>query len=73
MASRAGVATPAIFAGPLAPQKCLLGRPPNPLDFGTKCPKVPALCACCLRPVAIAPGPYFPARPLRRADDQYSP
>ena len=26
-----------------------------------------------LRPVAIAPGPYFPARPLRRADDQCSP
>jgi len=55
------------------PQKCLLGSSPNPLDFGTNCPKVPALCACCLRPVAIAPGPYFPARPSRQADDQYSP
>ena len=55
------------------PQKCLLGSSPNPLDFGTNCPKVPALCAYCLRPVAIAPGPYFPARPSRQADDQCSP
>ena len=31
--------------------------PQNPLNFGTNCPKVPALCACCLRPVATAPGP----------------
>jgi len=35
------------------------GSSPNPRDFGTKCPKVPALCACCLRPVAVAPGPYY--------------
>ena len=55
------------------PQKCLLGSSPNPLNFGTNCPKVPALCACCLRPVAIAPGPYFPARPSSQADDQCSP
>ena len=61
------------FSQAAGPWKCLLGSSPNPLDFGTNCPKVPALCACCLRPVATAPGPYFPARPLRRADDQYSP
>ena len=26
------------------PQKCLLGNSPNPLDFGTNCPKVPVRC-----------------------------
>ena len=32
------------FAWPGAPQKCLLGSSPNPLDFGTNCPKVPVRC-----------------------------
>jgi len=26
------------------PQKCLLGSSPNPLNFGTNCPKVPVRC-----------------------------
>ena len=26
------------------PQKCLLGSSPNPLYFGTNCPKVPVRC-----------------------------
>ena len=57
------------FAWPGAPQKCLLGSSPNPPDFWTLCPEVPG----CLRPGAIAPGPYFPARPYGRADGQCSP
>ena len=71
-ASNSGVATLRNFCRAQGPQKCLLGSSPNPLYFGTNCPKVPALCACCLRPVAIAPGPYFHARLLCRADDQCS-
>ena len=43
------------------------GASPNPADFGTKCPEVAAHSAFCLRSVAIAPVPYFPARRLRRA------
>ena len=42
------------------PQKCLLGSSPNPLDFGTNCPKVPARCACCLRPGLTLLGLIFP-------------
>ena len=30
------------FAWPGAPQKCLLGSSPNPLNFWTLCPEVPA-------------------------------
>ena len=39
-------------------RKMLVGELPNKRDSGTKYPKIPALCACCLRPVAVAPGPY---------------
>ena len=42
MASNSSVGTLEIFAGPRAPQKCLLGRSPNPLDFWTLCPEVQA-------------------------------
>ena len=48
------------------PQKCLLGSSPNPLDFGTNCPKVPALCAYCLRPGLTLRGLIFP--PVRVAE-----
>ena len=48
------------------PQKCLLGSSPNPLDFGTNCPKVPARCACCLRPGLSLLGLIFP--PVRVAE-----
>ena len=41
MASRAGVATPAIFAGPLAPQKCLLGELPKPAGLRDKVSQSP--------------------------------
>ena len=49
------------FLVPLALRKCLLGSSPNPLDFGTKCPKAPALCACCLRPGLPLRGLIFPS------------
>ena len=48
------------------PQKCLLGSSPNPLAFGTNCPKVPARCACCLRPGLSLLGLIFP--PVRVAE-----
>ena len=43
-ASNSSVGTLEIFAGPRAPQKCLLGSSPNPLDFWTLCPEVPVVC-----------------------------
>ena len=54
------------FLVPLALRKCLLGSSPNPLDFGTNCPKVPARCACCLRPGLSLLGLIFP--PVRVAE-----
>ena len=36
-------------------------------------PQSPGASACCLRPVANAPGPYFFARPYGRADDPRCP
>lgn len=54
------------FLVPLALRKCLLGSSPNPLDFGTNCPKVPALCAYCLRPGLTLRGLIFP--PVRVAE-----
>ena len=54
-ASRASVLTLAIFA-PEGATKMLVGEPPpNPANFGTKCPEAAALYALCLRPGAIAP------------------
>ena len=32
------------FCAPRGLQKCLLGSSPNPLYFGTNCPKVPVRC-----------------------------
>ena len=55
------------FLSPQARKNACWGAPRNPLDFGTNCPESSALCAYCLRPVAIAPGPYFPA-PVRHAE-----
>ena len=39
------------FLQAAGPQKCLLGSSPNPLDFGTNCPKVQAQA-----PVGCGPG-----------------
>ena len=39
------------FLQAAGPQKCLLGSSPNPLDFGTNCPKVLAQA-----PVGCGPG-----------------
>ena len=44
MASNSGVATLRNFCRAQGPQKCLLGSSPNPLYFGTNCPKVPVRC-----------------------------
>ena len=54
------------FLQAAGPQKCLLGSSPNPLDFGTNCPKVPARCACCLRPGLTLLGLISP--PVRVAE-----
>lgn len=43
-ASNSGVATLQNFCRARGPQKCLLGSSPNPLYFGTNCPKVPVRC-----------------------------
>ena len=43
-ASNSGVATLQNFCRAQGPQKCLLGSSPNPLYFGTNCPKVPVRC-----------------------------
>ena len=42
--SNSGVATLRNFCRAQGPQKCLLGSSPNPLYFGTNCPKVPVRC-----------------------------
>ena len=44
MASNSGVATLRNFCRAQGPQKCLLESSPNPLYFGTNCPKVPVRC-----------------------------
>ena len=54
-ASRAGVPTPAIFAWPGAPQKCLLGSSPNPPDFWTLCPEVLVVCGPALSLLGLIP------------------
>ena len=57
-----------IFAG-RRPAKMLVGELPKPAGLLDKVSRSP----CCQRPGAIAPGPYDPARPCGRADDQYLP
>ena len=54
-ASRASVATLAIFAPRGGRKNACWGASPNPADFGTLCPEVAALCAFYLRLVTIAP------------------
>ena len=39
----------------------LVGELPKPAGLRDKLSQSPGASACCLRPVAIAPGPYFPA------------
>lgn len=55
------------------PAKMLVGELPKPAELLDTLSRSPGASACCLRPGAIAPGPYFPARPSRRAGGQYSP
>ena len=59
------------FCGPSAPAR-MLGSSQTRWTSG-KVSRSPGASACCLRPRAIAPGPYFHARPYGRADGQYSP
>ena len=48
------------------PQKCLLGSSPNPLYFGTNCPKVPVRCTVVCGPSLSFLGLIFP--PVRHAE-----
>lgn len=54
------------------PAKMLVGELPKPAGLLDTLSRSPGASACCLRPGAIAPGPYSHARLLCRADDQYS-
>ena len=60
-ASNSSVPTLEIFAGPRAPQKCLLGSSPNPLDFWTKCPEVQAQAPVVCVPELSLLGLMFPS------------
>ena len=55
------------------PAKMLVGELPKPAELLDKVSRSSGASACCLRPGAIAPGPYGPARPYGRADGQCSP
>ncbi|CUP77768.1 Uncharacterised protein [Blautia wexlerae] len=55
------------------PAKMLVGELPKPAELLDKVSRSPGASACCLRPGAIAPGPYFHARPYGRAGDRYLP
>ncbi len=55
------------------PAKMLVGELPKPAELLDKVSRSSGASACCLRPGAIAPGPYVPARPYGRADGQCSP
>ena len=65
MASNSGVATLRNFCRAQGPQKCLLGISPNPLYFGTNCPKVPVCCTVVCGPSLSFLGLIFP--PVRHA------
>ena len=64
--------TPKFLQG-AGPAKMLVGELPKPAVLRDKLSQSPGALHRSLRPVAIAPEPYFPARPSRRADDQCSP
>lgn len=51
----------------------LVGEPPQTRRLLDKVSRSPGASASCQRPVAIAPGPYFPARPGSRAGDPRLP
>ena len=65
-ASNSSVPTLEIFAGPRAPQKCLLGSSPNPLNFWTLCPEVQAQAPVVCVPELSLLGLIFP--PVRMAE-----
>ena len=71
-ASNSSVGTLENFCRAEGPAKCLLGAP-KPAELLDKVSRSPGASACCLRPGAIAPGPYFHARPYGRAGDRYLP
>ena len=54
------------FAWPGAPQKCLLGSSPNPLNFWTLCPEVQAQAPVVCVPELSLLGLIFP--PVRMAE-----
>ena len=58
--------TPKFLQGRRAPQKCLLGSSPNPLDFWTLCPEVQAQAPVVCVPELSLLGLIFP--PVRMAE-----
>ena len=63
--------TPKFLQG-TGPAKMLVGELPKPAVLRDKLSRSPGALHRSLRPVTIVPGPYFHARLLCRADDQYS-
>ena len=61
-----------IFTG-RRPVKMLVVELPKPAERLDTLSRSPGASACCRRPGAIAPGPYFHAYPYGRADGQCSP
>ena len=61
-----------IFTG-RRPVKMLVGELPKPAELLDKVSRSPGASACCRRPGANAPGPYFFARPHGRAGNRYLP
>ena len=68
MASRASVATLAIFAARGGCKNACWGASPNPALWDKL-----SRSLLSASPLLIAPVPYFCARPTGRADDRYSP
>ena len=61
-----------IFAG-RRPAKMLVGELPKPAGLRDKLSQSPGAMRLLPAARANAPGPYFPARPCGRADNQCSP
>ena len=73
MASRASVATLAIFASRGGCKNACWGGSPNPALRDTLSRSQRRKRLISASPLLIAPVPYFCARPTGRADDRYSP
>ena len=62
-----------LFSCAAGPAKMLVGELPKPAGLRDKVSQSPGRLRLLSAARAIAPGPYFPARPCGRADGQCSP